>query len=45
VACFETISCHLCWRVGESRCDCEEQGEVVCPLGMDRVKALERKPA
>lgn len=43
VACFETIGCHLCWRVGEIRCECREQGEVVCPLGMDKVKALDCK--
>ncbi|OHC63516.1 MAG: hypothetical protein A2045_03835 [Rhodocyclales bacterium GWA2_65_20] len=43
VACFETIGCHLCWRVGEIRCDSEDAGTVACPLGMDKVKTLERK--
>lgn len=43
VACFETIGCHLCWRVGERRCEQGEEGKVVCPLGMDKVKALECK--
>ena len=41
VACFETIGCHLCWRVGERRCEDQQLEEVVCPLGMDKVKALD----